>query len=174
CHWDRPRTNTYLFVGELTAYKRADLAVEACTRLNLPLWVIGTGAEEARLRKRAGPTVEILGWRSDQEVRERMAQAKALLFPGEEDFGITPVEAMASGCPVIAYGKGGVLDTVVDRRSGVYFHEPAVESLAAALEQFEHGIKDLWSPGELRRHAEQFDRPIFQKKLREFLGKYLE
>jgi glycosyltransferase involved in cell wall biosynthesis len=107
------RQNYYLAVSSLAPYKRLDLAIEACNRLGRGLILIGTGQEEARLRRLAGPTVTFLGRQSDEVVRDHMRRCRALLFPGEEDFGITPVEAMACGTPVIAYGRGGACETVV-------------------------------------------------------------
>ncbi len=108
----------YLAVGQLVRYKRFDLAVAALTALGRRLIVAGTGEEEKRLRKIAGPNVEFVGWQTDEKLAELMSNCRALVFPGEEDFGIIPVEAMAAGRPVIAYGSGGVLETVLDNKTG--------------------------------------------------------
>ncbi|PYU97333.1 MAG: glycosyl transferase, partial [Acidobacteria bacterium] len=102
----------YLVVGQLVDYKRADLAIEACNRLGRPLRVVGDGAEYRRLRRLAGPSVKFLGFLPEAALREHYANCRAVLFPGEEDFGIVPVEAHSYGRPVIAYGRGGVLETV--------------------------------------------------------------
>lgn len=138
------RGDAFLVVGRMVPYKRMDLAVVACTRLGLPLRVVGDGPEMERLKRLAGPTVAFLGRLSDAEVAREMASARAFLFPGEEDFGITPVEAQAAGTPVIAYGKGGALETVVPPRggsyegaTGIFFPQPSAESLAEALALFD-------------------------------------
>lgn len=128
----------YLVVSRFVGYKRVDLAIEVCNRLGRPLVVIGSGGEcEADLRAAAGPTVEFRGRVSDEEMREAYAGAKAFLFPGMEDYGLTPVEAMAAGAPVLAYGRGGALETVSDGRTGLFFHAQTADSLAECMERFE-------------------------------------
>lgn len=128
----------YLWVGTLAAYKRPDLAIEAFGRLKKKLIVIGGPDKTARgLAKTAAPNVSFLGEADFETVKEHMAKCRALIFPGEEDFGIVPVEVMASGRPVIAFGKGGVLDSVVDGKTGLFFKEQSVSSLVAAVEAFE-------------------------------------
>lgn len=130
--------NFYLWAGELAPYKRPDLAIEAFRRLDLPLVVAGGPDRTIRqLRARAGSKTQFLGKVPFADLRSLMARCRALVFPGEEDFGIVPVEVMASGRPVIAYGRGGVLDTVVDGETGVLFHEQSVEALIDAVERFE-------------------------------------
>jgi glycosyltransferase involved in cell wall biosynthesis len=124
----------YLVVSRLIPYKRIDLAVEACTRLGLPLKIAGRGRDLDRLRQIAGPTVEFLGYVTDEQVADLMARCKALLFPGLEDFGITPVQAQAAGRPVIAFKGGGALDTVIDGVTGILFEEQTVESLMEAIQ----------------------------------------
>jgi glycosyltransferase involved in cell wall biosynthesis len=151
----------FLVVSRLQPYKRIDLAVEACTRLGLPLHVAGDGPDAARLRSLAGPTVRFLGRISDFERREQMARCRALVFPGEEDFGLTPLEAPASGRPVIAFGAGGALETVKEGETGVFFREPTVDSLADALRAFD----DRFDPAVLCAHAAQFDRSVFKRRL---------
>ena len=138
------RGDHFLAAGRLVAYKRFDLAVATCTRLGLPLRVVGDGPELDRVKRIAGPTVAFLGRVSDGSMAEEMATARALLFCGEEDFGITPVEAQAAGTPVIAYGRGGALETVVppagedfDGATGLFFQEASLESLAEALRLFD-------------------------------------
>ncbi len=127
----------YLWCGELVAYKRADLAIDACAALGRPLVVIGDGEEMARLKRRAGPDVTFLGRASFDVLRDHMARARALLFPGEEDFGLVPVEVQASGRPVIALARGGALETVVDGRTGLLYADDSAAGLAAAIRAFE-------------------------------------
>ncbi len=156
----------YLVTSRLVGYKRFDLAVEACRDLNRKLIVIGDGAEKENLEKLAkgNENIKFLGRVSDEEVKKYMGECKALLFPGEEDFGIVPVEAQACGRPVIAYGKGGALDTVVDGKTGVFFHEQTVESVKEAILKFETMTFDKQ---EIRNHAMQFDEEEFRKKIME-------
>lgn len=155
----------YLAFGQLVRYKRFDLAVAAFSRMGKRLIVVGIGEEEKRLRAIAGPTVEFLGWRSDEQIRGLLARCKALIFPGEEDFGIVPVEAMASGRPVIAYGRGGALETVVDGETGLLFAEQTVDSLSDAVSRFEAGAADF-DPQQIRAHAEKFRPEIFAERIR--------
>ena len=127
----------YLFLGRLVPYKRAELAVSACARLDRPLKVVGAGRALEAVCAAAGPRTELLGHVSDDELPELLSGARALLFPGEEDFGIVPVEAQAAGLPVIAYGSGGVRDSVLDGVTGVLFEDPTVAGLCSAIERFE-------------------------------------
>lgn len=152
----------YLVVSRLVGYKRADLAVQAATRLGRRLVVVGGGPELKRLRALAGPTVEFRGRLSDPEVADLYARCRALLFPGLEDFGIVPVEVQAAGRPVIAYGRGGALDTVVDGVTGTLFAEQSVEALAAAIEDHE---ARAWDPAACRRNAERFDAAEFRRRM---------
>ncbi|MGH2366195.1 MAG: glycosyltransferase [Chloroflexota bacterium] len=157
----------YLVLSRLAPYKRIDLAVEACTRLALPLVIIGDGRDLPRLRAMAGPTVKFLGFIADDDAVQRyVSRCRAFLFPGEEDFGITPVEAQASGRPVIAYAAGGALDTVLPGQTGELFAEQTVDSLSRTLRAFDPARYD---PGAIRRHALRFDSDVFKTRLREFL-----
>jgi glycosyltransferase involved in cell wall biosynthesis len=163
----------YLVVSALAPYKRLELALEAANRLGRRLVVVGTGPEERRLRKRAGPTVEFLGWRDDAEVADLYRRCRAVLFPGLEDFGIVPLEAMASGRPVIAFAAGGALETVVplgagEPPTGVLFHEQTVEGLVTAIQTYERAAQ-LFEPKALRAHAETFDRPRFKERVAAYL-----
>jgi glycosyltransferase involved in cell wall biosynthesis len=128
----------YLMVGQLVAYKRADLAVAAFNKLGKRLLIIGDGEQLRHLQKMAAPNVEFLGWQPFREVQRKYARCKALIFPGVEDFGIVPLEAMASGRPVIAFARGGALETVKDGVTGIFFREQSVVSLIAAVEEFEN------------------------------------
>ena len=138
---DGPRDDYYLCLSALVPYKRVDLAIDACNRLGRRLLVIGTGPERRRLARRAGPTVEFLGWRSAEEVREHLRRCRAVLFPGHEDFGIVPVEAQACGTPVIALAAGGATETILppgdEPGTGCFFARAAVEDLTAAIRDFE-------------------------------------
>jgi len=160
----------YLILSRFVEYKRIDLAIKACRTLNKPLVVIGSGPQEKELRKIAGPMTEFTGRLSDREIRSYYRNAKAFLFPGFEDFGITPVESMACGTPVIAYGKGGALDTVVPGKTGIFFYRQNEKALAEAIEESET-VK--WDSGIIRKHAEQFSRKIFTEKLTAFINKVI-
>ena len=158
----------YLVFGQLEAYKRADLAVAACTQAKLPLVILGEGREEKRLRAMAGPTVRFEGRQSAENVRRWLQGARALLFPGEEDFGIVPVEAMAAGCPVIAYGAGGALETVKDEESGLFFRDQSVDSLLDAIKRFEL-IEKHFDSAILLKQARRFGPEQFAEGIREQL-----
>ena len=162
----------YLCAGQITPYKKIELAVAACTRLNLPLVVIGSGAS-AKLRQSAGPTVRFLGAVSNAEMETYFSGCKALLYPGVEDFGIVPLEVMASGRPVIAFGRGGALETVVDGKTGLFFHEQTAEALMAAITRFEKD-PNIASPAEIRAHALKFDTRRFEREIRRFMGQFLK
>lgn len=156
----------YLVLARLVPYKRIDLAVQACTNLGKRLVVIGGGPDLPALRKIAGPTVEFAGRLSDKEVERYAAECKALLFPGEEDFGMAPVEVAAAGRPTIAFRAGGAMETVIEGQTGLFFDEPTPESLADAIQRFE---QQTWSQEVLRTHAEHFSIEVFQQRMREFL-----
>jgi glycosyltransferase involved in cell wall biosynthesis len=152
----------YLVVSRLIPYKRIDLAVAACTQLGLPLIVGGSGRDRARLESIAGPTIKFVGYVPDADLPRLMARCKAFIFPGLEDFGITPVQAEAAGRPVIAYRGGGALDTVVPGVTGEFFDDLTVESLVNVLKQFD---ASHYSPAAIRKHALKFDRDVFQREL---------
>ncbi len=161
----------FLVVSRLLNYKRIDLAVEACTRRGLPLRVVGIGPETASLKRIAGPTIQFLGRLSDEQVAQELAQCKALIFPGEEDFGITPVECMASGRPVVAYGAGGALETVIDGETGLFFPQQTVDSLVHALEEIDSLCFD---PAALQSRASCFDTSVFEKQILTLVAEALE
>jgi glycosyltransferase involved in cell wall biosynthesis len=156
----------FLMVSRLTSYKRADLAVEAFNDLGLSLKIIGSGPEFKRLRQRANSNIELLGWQPREVVRDHFATCQALIFPGEEDFGIVPLEAQSAGRPVIAYAAGGVLETVVPGETGVFFEEQNTESLKNAVRRFQE-IK--FDKNTIRNHAIRFDRKQFIEKLERFV-----
>jgi len=158
-----PRVEDYYFIASrLNAYKRIDLAVQACTRLGLPLLVAGEGPDRTRLEGLAGPTVRFLGRVSDDELCRHYAACRAFILSGEEDFGLTPLEAMASGRPVIAYAAGGALETAVAGLTGTFFQEQTVDALERTLRGFD---ADRYDPTRLRQHAMTFDKEAFKRKL---------
>jgi glycosyltransferase involved in cell wall biosynthesis len=161
-----PVEDYYLVLSRLVPYKRIDLAMEACTRLNRKLFVIGDGPDRARLEKQAGPNVRFLGRQPDDAVVGYAARCRALLFPGEEDFGMTPLEVNAAGRPVIAFRAGGAVETVVENVTGLFFDEPTSASLADAIERFE---RQSWDSLALQTHARKFDRAVFAERLLAFL-----
>lgn len=160
----------YLVVCRLVPYKRVDLAVEACTRLGRRLVVVGDGPHRERLEAIAGPSVQFLGALPDEEVAALYARCRAFLFPGWEDFGITPVEAQAAGRPVIAYGRGGALETVVDGVTGTFFAEQTPEAVAEAILASESREHD---PDLCRRNAERFDAAGFRARMGEVVERQL-
>lgn len=173
---EKQRTGDYfLMVTALAPYKRVDLAIRVFNQLKLPLRIIGSGQMEGALKKMAGPTVRFLGWRSDEEVRDAYANCRALIFPGEEDFGIVPLEAQSCGRPVIAYGSGGVLETVLpanpkeDSRlpgpaTGLFFYRQDAEALEEAVVHFQKMEKDF-DPEAIRQNALRFDREKFLARI---------
>jgi glycosyltransferase involved in cell wall biosynthesis len=173
----------YLVVSRLIDYKRVDLAIEACNRLNRPLRVVGDGDQYRYLRKLAGPSIKFLGRLNDEDVRENYAHCRALLFPGEEDFGMVPVEAQSFGRPVVAYGCGGVLETVrglmtgdalnVERATGVFFTEQTTDSLVEALEFFE-SVESFFSPSFIRHSVERFNASRFKSEMSSFITQHLQ
>lgn len=157
----------FLIVSRLIPYKRIDLAVQAATRLNLPLKIGGKGRDLERLQAMAGPTVEFLGFVPDDALPQLMAKARAFIFPGLEDFGITPLQSQAAGRPVIAFGGGGALDTVIPGKSGEHFTEQSVDALAEVMASFDASQYDpVW----MREHAARFDTRLFQERI----GAYVE
>jgi glycosyltransferase involved in cell wall biosynthesis len=154
----------YLLAGEMVSYKRADLAVEAFNQSGRNLVVLGDGEMRVSLEKKSGPNITFLGRVDFDELKRQFATCKALVFPGEEDFGIIPVEVMACGRPVIAYGRGGALDTVVEGVSGVLFHEQTVEALNTAIDRFEGDPALTEVPEEIRKWSQRFDVSVFKEK----------
>jgi glycosyltransferase involved in cell wall biosynthesis len=158
----------YIMVTRLAPYKRLELAVEACSRLNLPLKIVGSGRYGQTLQKIAGPSIEFLGKVSDDELVGLMANAKAYIMPGIEDFGIAPVEANACGRPVVAFAGGGALDSQIEGKTAVFFYEPTTESLMEALQKME-GME--FDPRIIRHHAEKFDAENFKYKMQDYINR---
>jgi glycosyltransferase involved in cell wall biosynthesis len=153
----------FLMAGELVSYKRPDLAIRAFNELKLPLVVIGGGEMLDEVRRLAGPTVKVMGSQPFEVLKHHYARCRALIFPGEEDFGMVPVEAMASGRPVIAYGRGGALETVADGVSGIFFESQTVEDISSAVKRFSK--LEIDSQG-IAAHAKRFDRDRFLREIR--------
>jgi glycosyltransferase involved in cell wall biosynthesis len=153
----------FLVVSALVPYKRVELAIEACARVGASLRIVGDGPDRARLERLAGPNVAFLGRRSDEEIRDEYRRTAAVLLPGEEDFGIVPVEAQACGRPVVALGRGGALETIVNGETGILFDDPTAGSLATALERVTGTTFDT---GRIRRYAERFSRERYLDEMR--------
>ena len=162
------REGFYLCVSALVPYKRIDQAVLACTRTGRGLVIIGEGPDRARLERLAGPSVQFLGWQSDEVIRHHYRRCRALLFPGEEDFGIVPVEALACGSPVIALRRGGAAETV-DDGFGRLYSDPTPEALGAAIDGWEADGRPH-DPILARRRAELYSLPVFRRRLLDLLA----
>ncbi|MGI4777619.1 MAG: glycosyltransferase [Janthinobacterium lividum] len=161
----------YLCAGQITPYKKIELAVEACTRLNKKLVVMGAGATAA-LRRIAGPTVRFLGAVDDATMTHHFARCKALLFPGVEDFGIVPLEVMASGRPVIAFAKGGALETVVEGETGLFFHAQTVDALVDVIRRFE-ARPDMFETSVMQTHSRSFSTETCKSSIAAFIASVL-
>lgn len=159
----------FLIVSALVPYKKVEIAVNAFNKTGKRLVIVGTGPESEKLKLIAKDNIEFLGWRRDDELAEIYSGCRALIFPGVEDFGIVPLEAMACGKPVIAFAKGGALETVVDKdpnSTGVFFYEQTTDSLISAIEEFE---KKSFDPRLIRNHALEFDRAIFKERIKKYI-----
>ena len=177
--WNKPREDFYLSVCRMVPNKRVDLLVRAFNKLKLPLIVVGDGVEKAYLKDLAGPTVQILGFQSMEKIENLMSQCRAFVYAGVEDFGIAPVEAMASGAPVIAFAKGGILDTVkcinsnsIEVATGLLFPDQTVKSLVEAIEFFQG--KELWrdfKPELIRHWANSFSKDSFKFRFEDTINK---
>jgi len=165
---DNERSNFYLAVGRLTQYKKFDLLIETFNQTGLPLKIVGTGISETKLKACAKENIEFLGFITDKELRELYCKAKALIFPQVEDFGIIPLEAMACGCPIIAYAQGGALETVIDGKTGILFKKQTPDSLKHAIQKrttlkFNHE--------NIQKHAQNFTEEKFQKEMFQLIEK---
>jgi len=177
------KENFFLIVSSFAPYKKIDLAIEAFNRLGYLLKIIGSGPEEKRLRSMAGSHVEFLGWLPDEVIADCYSKCRALIFPGEEDFGIVPLEAMACGKPVIAYGRGGTLETIIsydqrgsvkgDTPTGLFFYEQNIDSLINAVEQFGR-IEREFDPVAIRNHTLKWDTEIFKEKIKKNIVQKME
>jgi len=159
----------FLIVSALVPYKKVEIAIEAFNKNGEKLIVVGSGPESGKLKSIAKNNIEFLGWCGDNDLAKYYSGCRALIFPGEEDFGIVPLEAMACGKPVIAFGKGGVLETVIgegDNSTGIFFYEQTAESLIAAVNIFN---EKRFDPYKIREHALEFDRTIFKEKIKKYV-----
>lgn len=161
----------YLIVGRLVPYRRIDILIEAFNKMKRPLVIAGSGRDRERLESLAGPTIEFLGYIPDEDLPDLMARCRAFMWPGEEDFGISPIQAMAAGRPVIAYAAGGALEFVVPGHTGSLFYEQSVEAIVDAVEQFDEKILD---PQAIGGFAAQFDTAAFKRKMQQFVDEKLE
>jgi glycosyltransferase involved in cell wall biosynthesis len=161
----------YLIVGRLVPYRRIDILIEAFNRLERPLLIAGSGRDRERLEALAGPNVEFLGYVPDEELPDLMARCLTFMWPGEEDFGISPIQAMAAGRPVIAYAAGGALETVIPGYTGALFYEQNVNAIIEAVESYDTGSAD---PAALNAFARKFDTAAFKRKMQQFVEKKLE
>ncbi|MGH7874983.1 MAG: glycosyltransferase, partial [Candidatus Binatia bacterium] len=167
----------YLIVSALVPYKRVDIAIDAFNRLRLPLKIAGDGPLRARLERRARPNIEFLGWVGDEALVELYGSCQSLIFPGEEDFGIVPLEAQASGRPVIAFDRGGARETIIGcddssppaKSTGIFFGEQNAESLIAAVKKYDQ-FKEQFDPLFIRRHAAQFARSRFKQEIADYVA----
>lgn len=165
----------FLIVSRLSPYKKIEIAVEAMNKLNLPLVVIGEGEPKyvKYLKSIAGSKTKFLGWKSDEETKKYFASCRAFIFPGEDDFGIAPVEAMSFGKPVIALRRGGATETVVEGETGEFFDEPAIEVLADAVRRFQENEKN-YDPVKIRAQAEKFSKEKFVENIERVIGEIWE
>lgn len=161
----------YLFVGRLVPYRRLDLLIEAFNALDRPLYIAGSGRDRERLEALAGPNVRFLGFVDDADLPDLLARCRAFVWPGEEDFGISPLQAMAAGRPVIAYAAGGALETIVPGETGTFFDEQSVPAIINAVESFD---PESISPAAVRRHAEQFDTQVFKQRMNDFVTRKVD
>lgn len=158
----------YVITGRQTPYKRVDLAVSACTELDAPLIVIGSGPQHKKLVRKSGKSITFVTTASDEDVAKFVGSSKAFIFPGVDDFGIAPVEALAAGTPVVAYEGGGALDYIVDGQNGRFFRPQNVESLSAAIKKIEG---EKYTPEDIKRTAERFSAKNFHKNFKDFVKK---
>jgi glycosyltransferase involved in cell wall biosynthesis len=160
-----------LIVGRLVPYRRIDILIQAFNKLQRPLVIAGDGRDRARLESMAGSTIEFLGFVPDEDLPDLMARCRAFMWPGEEDFGISPIQAMAAGRPVIAFAAGGAMETVLPGRTGVLFSEQSVEAIVEAVESFDETAVNVQ---EICAYAKQFDTTVFKRKIQRFVEEKLD
>jgi glycosyltransferase involved in cell wall biosynthesis len=163
-----PEKDYYLIVSRLSPYKKIDIAITAFNKMNLPLIIIGEGSDRKRLEKMAEDNIKFLGWKDEKHLAAYYKSAKALIFPGEDDFGITIVEAMSFGKPVLAYGRGGALETVIPGKTGELFTSEVPEILADGVRRMSRNM-EKYDAQEIKARAEKFSREHFEKSFREFV-----
>ncbi|MFH1283562.1 MAG: glycosyltransferase [bacterium] len=167
---DEGAQDYYLFVGAFASYKRVDIVIDAFNKIDKKLIIIGDGQKFDEMRKKASGNINFLGWVNNEELRSYYSKAKALIFAANEDFGIVPLEAMACGTPVIAFGKGGALETVIENKTGVFFNDQTTASLLEAIERFE---KLKFDKCNLRKQAVLFSRDNFKAKILDYINREL-
>ena len=168
-HPNKRRGNYFVTLSRLVAHKRLDLVIEAFSRLNLPLKIIGDGPQRKKLQKLAKPNIEFLGYQSDEVVAQLLGNARGFICAAEEDFGIAMVEAQAAGCPVIAYKAGGALETVVEGKTGLFFEEQSIVSLVDSIRRFNESA-DCFQADNLVDNAQKFSKERFRRSFQEFVG----
>ena len=168
----KEKEDFYLMVSSLVPYKKINLAIQAFNILKKPLVIIGKGPQEKSLKKMAKSNITFLGWKSPMELRNYYRKCRALIFPGEEDFGIVPVEAQACGRPVIAYKKGGALESIKEGETGLFFYLQNEKALMDVIKKFER-IEKHFSPERIRENALRFDKNLFKKKIKNFIKKII-
>jgi len=169
----RPLNKYFLIVSQLTPYKRIDLAIKTFNRLELPLIIIGQGRDKKRLQKIARSNIKFLGWQPDQVVRQYLQNCLAFIFPGEDDFGIAPVEAMSFGRPVLAFRQGGATETILEGITGEFFDDPVTESLADGIRRLLMNL-DNYSSLVIKKRAEKFSLERFEREIKEFVIEVVE
>ncbi len=162
--------NYFLIVSRLTPYKKIDVAIEAFNKLELPLVIIGDGGDRKRLEKMAEKNIKFLGFQPEEKIAEYYQNCQAFIFPGEDDFGITPVEAMSFGKPVLAYRKGGALETIIEGETGEFFDDPIPEILADGVRRIKNNC-DSYDAEKIKKQARKFSEEEFKKKITEFIEK---
>jgi glycosyltransferase involved in cell wall biosynthesis len=167
-YYSDKKDNYFITISRLVQYKRIELIIEAFNYLKLPLLIVGDGPDKKNLIKIAGPTIQFLGHQSASEVEKLLSRARAFVFSAEEDFGIVNVEAQAAGLPVIAFGRGGALETIIDGKTGVFFNKQSTQCLVECIENFLK-IEHSFDPVEIRKNAAQFPRSRFEREFKAFV-----
>ena len=166
------RKDYYLLVSRLVhPYKRIDIAIECFNQLGYPLYIVGDGVDRSYFESISKPNIQFMGHQQDAELQRLYSEAKALIFPGEDDFGIAPLEANACGCPVIAYRAGGILETQIEGTTALFFNEPNAASLKECVKQF---IQLDWNRDMIREHVQSYDQSIFKQSMQDFISNALE